>query len=76
MEPDSLDEHQIFLQHKSYFPAILPVYKIPLLKIYNLKTKNFSLGISLTSKISQNAEGYHHVLVLHTQIIYPLIYRF
>lgn len=31
--PDSLDQHLISLQLKSYFPAILLVYKIPLLKI-------------------------------------------
>ena len=48
------------------------MYKIPLLKIYSLKTKNFSLGISLTGKISQMTEGYHHTLVLHTHKSYAL----
>jgi len=31
--PDSHDKHLISLQHKSYFPATLLEYKIPLLKI-------------------------------------------
>ena len=35
-------------------------------KYITWKPKNFSLGISLTGKINHITEGYHHVLVLHT----------